>query len=128
MKTNGSQRPASGSNGAPSNLALLAAAAKDADSTMSFDATDSPVLTCPYTASPRPDTNVATEKKHWIAIEFADEQGFPMAEEDFRIVLPDGTVVEDNLDDKGCAKITGIDSGSCRVSFPDRDAKDWKHS
>jgi hypothetical protein len=30
------------------------------------------------------------------------------------------------LDSEGRARVDGIDPGTCKVSFPDRDAKDWK--
>lgn len=125
MKTNGSQPAASGSNGAPSNFAPLAAAALDADSCMGFDDLDNAVLPCPSTASPRPETAISPAKKHWIAIELLDEQGKPVPGEDFRITLPDGSIVEDSLDSHGKARVNGIDPGSCGVCFPNLDKQIW---
>ena len=76
--------------------------------------------------APTPDSVVSPEKTHWIAIELVDELGKRVAYEDYRITLPDGSAVEGCLDQKGRAKIFGIDPGTCKVSFPNFDAKDWK--
>ena len=107
-----------------SNNSALDNAASDANQNMSPAPVGSPTQSC---GSPPPaDTVVSPDKKHWIAIELVDEDGKHVPYEDYRITLPDGTVIEDSLDRKGRAKITGIDSGTCKVSFPDRDAADWK--
>ncbi len=107
-----------------SNNSALDNAASDANQNLSSAPAGSPVQSC---GSPPPaDTVVSTDKKHWIAIELVDEDGKPVPGENYKIKLPDGTEIEDSLDDKGRAKISGIDAGSCKVSFPNRDAKDWK--
>lgn len=51
-----------------------------------------------------------------------------MAFEPYIIELPDGSEVEGKLDGKGQARIEGIDPGKCNVTFPNRDAKDWKRA
>jgi len=98
--------------------------ASDANQNMSPAPAGSPTQTCGD--PPTPDTPVSPEKKHWIAIELVDELGKHVPYEDYRITLPDGTVIEDSLDRRGRAKITGIDPGTCKVSFPNRDAECWK--
>lgn len=55
-----------------------------------------------------------------------DEQGNPVAGEDFQVKLPDGTVIDGSLDDKGQARVGGIDQGNCQVSFPNIDKDMWK--
>jgi hypothetical protein len=101
----------------------LSNASNDANQSMSPTPAGSPTQSCG--SAPTPDTPVSPDKTHWIAIELVDELGKHIPYEDYRITLPDGTIIEDSLDRQGRAKITGIDSGTCKVSFPNRDAKDW---
>jgi type VI secretion system secreted protein VgrG len=108
-----------------SNNNALDNAASDANQNMSLSPAGSPVQSCGST--PAPDTTVSPDKKHWIAIDLVDEEGERVPYEDYRIILPDDTPIEGTLDEKGRAKINGIDSGTCKVSFPNRDTKDWKH-
>ena len=69
------------------------------------------------------------QEKSWIEIELVDEDGKPVAGEAYRITLPDGeTVAEGTLDAKGCARVDGIDPGTCRITFPGRDKAAWKKS
>jgi hypothetical protein len=100
-------------------------ASNDANQTMSPAPAGSPTQSCGD--APTPDTPVSPDKTHWISIELVDHLGKHVPHEDYRIILPDGTPIEGSLDNHGRAKITGIDSGTCKVSFPNRDAKDWKH-
>jgi hypothetical protein len=102
----------------------LEIAASDANQNMGPAPAGSPVRSCGL--APTPDTTISSDKKHWIAIDLVDEEGERVPYEDYRIVLPDGTPVEGTLDEKGRARINGIDSGTCKVSFPNRDTKDWK--
>jgi type VI secretion system secreted protein VgrG len=66
------------------------------------------------------------EKKSWLEIKLVDKEGRGLAGERYRVELPDGSVTEGSLDDKGEARIVGIDPGQCSVTFPDRDGKAWK--
>ena len=66
------------------------------------------------------------EKKSWIEIELVDEAGKPVPGEPYRITLPDGTVADGTLDDKGFARADHIDPGSCKVTFPNLDKEAWK--
>ena len=99
-------------------------ASNDANQNMSPAPAGSPSSSCG--SAPPQDTVVSPDKKHWIAIELVDDAGHAVPYEDYRITLPDGTPVEGSLDKKGYAKISGIDSGTCKVSFPKRDEADWK--
>jgi type VI secretion system secreted protein VgrG len=99
-------------------------ASNDANQNMSPAPAGSPSQSCG--SAPSPDTAVSPEKKHWVAIELVDEGGQAVAGEDYKITLPDGTVVEGSLDEKGRAKISGIDSGNCKVTFPNLDRDLWK--
>ena len=99
-------------------------ASNDANQNMSPTPAGSPTQPCGD--APTPDTPVSPEKTHWIAIELVDELGKHVPYEDYRITLPDGTIVEGSLDRRGRAKITGIDSGTCKISFPTLDQEIWE--
>ena len=68
------------------------------------------------------------EEKTWVTISLVtdDDPPRPVPSKRYRMELPDGSVVEGSLDRNGLARITGIDPGDCKVSFPDLDAKDWR--
>lgn len=70
------------------------------------------------------------EEKTWVAIGLVtdDDPPRPVPSKRYRIELPDGSVIEGSLDGNGLARITGIDPGDCKVSFPDLDAKDWRRA
>lgn len=68
-----------------------------------------------------------SKPSHWLEIELLDDVGQPVADEEFKVVLPDGQVVRGFLDDKGRERIAPVTvAGNCRVSFPALDGKDWK--
>ncbi len=63
----------------------------------------------------------------WIEIVLTDKDGNPIAGEAYRIILPDGeTAASGTLDDKGMARVEGIDPGSCKVTFPNLEKQAWK--
>ena len=65
-------------------------------------------------------------KKSWIEIELVDDDNEPVPGEPYRITLPDGeTAAEGTLDDKGFARVDGIDPGTCKVTFPELDKDAW---
>jgi type VI secretion system secreted protein VgrG len=99
-------------------------ASNDANENMSPAPAGSPTQSCGDARNA--DTPVSPDKTHWIAIELVDELGKHVPYEDYRITLPDGTVIEDSLDRRGRAKVTGIDPGTCKVSFPNQDKDMWK--
>jgi type VI secretion system secreted protein VgrG len=65
-------------------------------------------------------------KKSWIEIVLEDKEGKPVPGEAYRITLPDGTTLaEGSLDEKGFARVDGIDPGNCIVTFPNMDKGTW---
>ena len=71
--------------------------------------------------------NGTTKRKSWIEIELVDRQNKPVPGEPYRIILPDDqTVAEGTLDEKGFARVDGIDPGTCRVTFPNLEKQAWK--
>jgi type VI secretion system secreted protein VgrG len=82
---------------------------------------DAPTHRAPQEADEKPE-----EEKGWIEIELLDEDDRPIAGERYRVILADGsTVAQGTTDDKGCARVGGIDPGTCKVTFPDRDKAAW---
>ena len=66
-------------------------------------------------------------KKSWIEIELVDKKNKPVAGEPYRVTLADGTTVaEGTLDEKGLARVDGIDPGMCKVTFPNLEKQAWK--
>ncbi len=66
-------------------------------------------------------------KKSWIEIELVDEDDNPVPGEKYKVTLPDGkTVAEGTLDEMGYAKISGIDPGTCKITFPTLDKDAWE--
>ena len=74
-------------------------------------------------ASPhRPDEY----KTGWIEIELVDENDQPISGERYEITTPDGSVASGTLDQNGFARVEGMDSGTCQVSFPNLDRDVWE--
>ena len=107
------------------------------------DATPGAVETSPASSAPtkagqygsvktkpfKPSQSAAdkAQKKSWIEIVLVDEEKNPVPGEPYQITLPDGeTVAEGTLDDKGFARVEGIDPGTCQITFPNRDQEAWK--
>lgn len=69
----------------------------------------------------------AAKKTHWIEIELVDEDGKPVAGEKYLVTLPNSeAAITGTTDEKGRARIDGIDPGNCKVTFPDLDKDAWK--
>jgi type VI secretion system secreted protein VgrG len=62
----------------------------------------------------------------WIEIEMVGEDNKPIPGEKYKITLPDGTTAEGTLDDKGFARVDGIDQGNCQITFPNLDQDAWQ--
>jgi len=75
-----------------------------------------------------PQTQAKKEKKpSWIEIVLVDEEKNPVPGQSYSITLPDGaTVAQGTLDEKGFARIDGIDPGTCQITFPDLDKDAWE--
>jgi type VI secretion system secreted protein VgrG len=66
------------------------------------------------------------EKTSWIEIEMVDEEDEPVTGEKYKITLPDDSVAEGALDNKGFARVEGFEKGTCKVCFPDLDKEAWE--
>jgi hypothetical protein len=67
------------------------------------------------------------KKRTWVDIMLRDEHGVPIPNARYRLKLPDGTVIEGQLDAEGRARVHGVEPGSAQVSFPDHKANDWQN-
>jgi len=61
----------------------------------------------------------------WIGVELRDADENPVPNERYLIRLPDASRMGGRLDSAGRARVDGIVPGSCQVSFPDIDAREW---
>ena len=78
---------------------------------------------------PAAATSVVTadpSQPDWIAIALVTPEGEPVAGEPYVVTLADGKEIHGKLDNLGKVRIEGVDPGSCKVSFPERDGKEWK--
>lgn len=78
------------------------------------------------TSGPPSVVVVDPSKPDWVGIALVTPDGKPVAGEPFAVELPDGRKVFGKLDNLGKARIEGVEPGSCKVTFPDRDATEWK--
>jgi|SRR5882724_12064125 len=66
------------------------------------------------------------QKNSWIEIELTDEDDKPVSGMAYRILLEGGeTIAEGTLNEKGFARVAGIEPGTCKVTFPNLDKKTW---
>lgn len=68
------------------------------------------------------------KKKTWVEVVLVDEDDNPVPNVRFELELPDGSKKSGNLDAEGKTRVTGIDPGTCKVSFPELDARDWEEA
>jgi hypothetical protein len=81
----------------------------------------------PDTAAAAPSVMTADPSKpDWITISLAHPDGTPAAAEAFSLECADGAIVTGRLDPNGKVRVEGIAPGACKVSFPERDAREWK--
>ena len=78
------------------------------------------------TTTPLQDQQAAQQQSaatpdHFIEIELVDDDGKPVPNAAYVIELPDGTQRTGRTDGAGKARITGLDPGTAKVSFPDFD-------
>lgn len=64
------------------------------------------------------------EFKDWIEIKLQDDEGNPIADEEYIIYLPDGTTRRGNLDAEGKVKLEDIPPGNYRIVYPNTASPD----
>jgi hypothetical protein len=66
--------------------------------------------------------------RSWIEIELVDQDSQPVPGERYVVKLPDGTLREGRLNDRGFAREDGFDPGMCSVGFPGLAPQEWKRA
>src|SRR5687768_13696888 len=119
----------------PSNLN---AAEQDADGSFWYYDVSGTLQRCPPSisgasnspsnspGSSAPPTVISQDKKHWVEIAMLDVEGNPLPGQDYEIKLPDGSIVTGSLDERGTARVEGIDPGTCKIRFPSLDKTVWR--
>lgn len=64
----------------------------------------------------------------WVEFTLVDPDNQPIANERFKIEMPDGAYAFGVTNDQGKVRIEGFDPGTCKVTFPDKDASEWKRA
>lgn len=100
----------------------LADAANDSAANFGYDDVGSSVAPC----SSSPPVVLSQDKKHWVEIALVDQDGNPVPGENYAITVPGGSVVTGSLNEKGRARVNGIDPGTCKITFPDLDQHAWE--
>lgn len=77
-------------------------------------------------ATPEQGSEETKKKTSWIEIELVGEDEKPIPGENYRITLPDNSVDEGTLDEKGFARVEGFEPGACKITFPDLDQEAWE--
>ena len=67
------------------------------------------------------------KKKSWIEIELVGEDDKPIVGEKYKLTLPDGTVAEGTLNQKGWVRVEGFEKGDCQITFPSLDQDAWEY-
>lgn len=86
------------------------------------EAYEEPVLTGTRPQAQRPPEEPPgpgpAEELGWIEVTLVDEEDRPIAGEDYKITLPDGSLRVGKLDAAGRVRVDGIPQGTCWVQFP----------
>jgi type VI secretion system secreted protein VgrG len=72
------------------------------------------------------DSEDNKKKTHWVEIALENPDGTPAAGAAYQITLPDGSVASGSLDEKGLARVEGIDPGQVQITFTELDKEAWE--
>lgn len=99
--------------------------------TISFpnlDDSDWQILAESEPAKPEPIPTEPPRETHWLSFEVVDDTGEPLAQEKYRVVGPNNTPYEGQLDELGRIRLSNLPPGSYQLSLPNLDADDWQSS
>lgn len=65
---------------------------------------------------------LAAAQLSWIELQLNDDAGNPVPNEPYILEIPDGKKIPGELDESGYAWIEGLKPGTCKVTFPQREA------
>jgi hypothetical protein len=89
-------------------------------------ATQQPATTTPAQDEEAAQAQPAADERHWIEIALVDDDGNPVPNEMYVIELPDGTQRTGVTDGDGKARVSGVDPGTAKVSFPNLDKSSYE--
>jgi hypothetical protein len=67
-------------------------------------------------------------EKDSVHCSIKDESGKPLAGISYNLKKPDGSIIEGKSDAKGEINLSGINPGTCEISFPELHEDEWKLS
>jgi len=67
-------------------------------------------------------------RRTWVEVELLDHNRRPVKGAKVEVTLPDGSTTRGTLSNEGTLRVNGIDPGSCSVTFPDLDGREWRRS
>ena len=73
-----------------------------------------------------PEDPEEAKKTVWIEIELVGEDDEPIPGEKYKVTAPDGRVAEGMLNGEGYARVSNLDPGSCKITFPNMDKDAWE--
>jgi hypothetical protein len=75
---------------------------------------------------PPPPAEPVRKEKTWVGIELVDQKGSPVPGARYILETADGKRRTGTLDNNGRLQVRDIDPGTCKVWFPDFDAREWE--
>ncbi|HCC57945.1 MAG TPA: hypothetical protein DEQ47_11935, partial [Solibacterales bacterium] len=74
----------------------------------------------------KPASEEKKTKTAWVEVSLENADGTPAAGVAYRVTLPDASVYSGTLDDKGFARVEGLDPGQVKITFPELDKEAWE--
>ncbi|MCH9687569.1 MAG: hypothetical protein K0V04_39410 [Deltaproteobacteria bacterium] len=65
-------------------------------------------------------------ERDWLELVLVDENGDPVRDASYEVILPDGSMRIGSLDAQGRARLRDIPSGACEVRFPALGPDEWQ--
>jgi uncharacterized Zn-binding protein involved in type VI secretion len=68
-----------------------------------------------------PETAHALNEDHWVEFQLVNAANEPIASQAYVLTDPAGATFPGSLDQNGCARVSPVKAGLCRVEFPELD-------
>lgn len=77
-------------------------------------------------ASPNTQMQQPCDDKNWIEFRLVDRDNNPVPGEEYKVRLPDQSLMTGSLDREGKVRFEGIVPGQASIMFPGMDGKEWR--